>query len=375
MHRRSEVVVAGMVVTLLAIAACTGDGASERPGTASPTAEPTSAPASPSEAGEPSGSDAAVDWPAADTALVLPDASELGRFDGEVIAPFGATAGLAAEDDPRQTIAGDSDGRWVVWAETDSTAVAATRWRVFAQDTASHASRARLIARSEDVLDGGLPPSWNDAEPVIGGDRAYWHTAVPAEGTADGYSVRVVSTALDGSEALRIEAEAAVHPAPTGRGLAVLTDRDTAAGRAMGLALVPEPGRIEPLLALPADSEEGLSGLVGDGHRVAFAGWRTVYAVDLDTREVWAVPLPENAPRYVELSLCGDLLHWSVGQSSARGPSNYVLNLASGSLHGIDVPGNYGDAGCAGEYLAWSSLTDEPGALARTTVARWTAAR
>ncbi len=314
----------------------------------------------------------------------LTKSSTVGVFDGTSFAPFTGMPTIAG-DHPRQAYAAAAQDDTVAWAETDSTDLYQSTWRMFSAD--AH-GRVHLVARAEEIKDGGLPYVDGDSTPVLIDGRMYWATAAPTgdtsveEGAEGSYRMDVVSRAPDGSGPLVVEATGVAQPAGNATGTYVvrsaMDDPDVAADT-VTVERVTGDGATHVLLRWTGAVGGHLTGLRGDGDQLVFAtttetgSGGAIYVVDTRAQTARRIAL-RSSGRSASLALCTGRLQWSEADAEGQGRSEptYVLDLASHGLARIDVDNAFSGAMCGGGFLAWSQLEAGAGTTASTVVARWT---
>ncbi|MFC4613445.1 hypothetical protein ACFO3K_01845 [Cellulomonas algicola] len=298
----------------------------------------------------------------------------VGLWQHDEFTSFGDVAGLVPGDPARQAYAADAEGDVVVWAETSSVDLYQSPWRMFVWDGA----RPRLLARSEQVHPPGLPIVDGDSEPVISNGRAYWATSYPlvpnpAEGSTD-WGMEVVSTPLTGeNQPLRIEASGVSRPLPFGSGVLVSAFQTVPTEHVHdGLAVMDGAGT-GGSASLVRASRTGTEIIESDtdGSRVALvvAHARGNAVVTLDTEARSATIFPGVRSRTASVAQCGPRTVWSFADGSGIDKQPvWLYDSDTQALTKIDVTGNYGAVYCAGDLIAWKSLSDPANALATTTV-------
>lgn len=305
----------------------------------------------------------------------------VGYFDGERFAPFETSPNPVQGDHPRQTYAGAIDGDVAVWAETDSTDLYHSNWRLF--------SRAGVVSRTvgyaEQIQEQGLPIVDGDTTPVLSGGRVYFATAAPTGdpdvplGEFGSYQMTVMSAEPDGT-GTRVEVPFAAQPAAAGGNLYVVRtsmDDPSLTDGQVSIELADGTGSASPLLTRNGVVDSQIASLVTNGHHIAFvdrpAGGRASVVV-VDTRDRTAVRIPlGDGPSNASLAICGNLLTWNNAPGDASGlhVPQYVLNVDTDALWTIEVEEHYPGTRCAGDLLAWSQLSAAPGSSSTTTVVRW----
>ncbi|GAA3808647.1 hypothetical protein [Cellulomonas soli] len=285
----------------------------------------------------------------------LSEPSVIGTLvDGEFRA-WPSSQDVLEDEHPRQVYDASADGDVVAWAETPSTQVGVDPWRIFAR-TGDGATT--LVARAEDAGAGGEAGSL-----LVAGERVYWAS-----------SRGVVSRDVAGEEPIRLEVPGAAQPAIGDGGLYVAR---TGPDGTFGVARADGEGGSSPVLAYTGPAGASVGSLVADGDRLAFVVTSptdtggSVQVADLAASTVTSVALPSSG-RSTSLALCGDRLIWTSADGSGTTPDEpvYVLDLVSGDLVGVVVPGSFGGVLCAGDLVAWRTLVP-PDRAATTTVVRW----
>ena len=305
----------------------------------------------------------------------------VGMFDGQAFVPFAPDPEVpGASDHPRQAYGGAADAGTVVWAETESTDLYFSNWRVFSRD---QSGTVHLVAHSEEVYPGVLPLLDGDSRPVVSGDRVYWATAAPigdsvaVDGTG-AFRMDVMSRATDGSGPIRVEATGATNPAAGGGALFVV--RHTRADPTLDQGesrLERVDGDSQTSLVVRQADRSTFKALVTDGQHVAFVvgdGTRegAIYVLDTSTRSALRIPLGASGAS-TSLAMCPDRLVWTSADAMGSGQTVpfSVLDLNTTSLHSIDVPDAFSGAHCAGDLIGWATIEPDPTAAYRTTIAHW----
>ena len=295
--------------------------------------------------------------------------STLGSFDGDFHA-WPSTAGMVEGDPPRQIFAADAEGSSAVWAETASTEVVMSSWRIFSRDASG---RVALVARSEEV-DGRAV---GDLAPVIADDRVYWATAALAsDGTPE---MQIQSRELDGSGPIRVDAHGATNPTPTSAGMYVSrTSRDNPnmPDSEAEIARIEPGGQLTPVLAVGGASETSVGELVGTGDWLAFTTFSSDPAdgalrfVNVRTRDTVTVPMGSQARR-VYVTACSDAFAWiNSDGSGADGTRLFRYGLSDGDLTVLDVGNQLPAPLCSGNTLALRTSDPETQQYG-TWVAEW----
>lgn len=292
--------------------------------------------------------------------LVAP--AQVALWADEGLEQLAGTESLVPGDPYRQVIGGVFADDAVVWAETSSTDVSVSDWRMF-RDGLDGAG-PRLLARSEEVRPADDPPL------VIGGpvlaavaDRVGWHVAYAwPDGT---FQTEVVSVPVAGGE-LRTESEHAALTAGTDDGW--VTERvDATAGveatdamrRPIGLDHVQPGGLTRPLVRFdPGDEDWSVSAIAADGNVYAWEMDDDVLVSLLDGSASYRLShapgqtvLPEG------LAVCGEWVAWSVLDGEVV--SSYVLDLGSGEVSVLAAGNTAGSISCGGDYVAWTEVAFE----------------
>jgi|GEM_PF-1567689 len=302
----------------------------------------------------------------------------MGSLDDGRQLTWDSTAALVAGDRPRQVYAASTDQGVAAWAETASVRLDVSNWRIF---TRGADGKVALLARSEDVFDGDLPLVNGDTTPVVREGRVYWATAAPADDSGSSFDMRVQSRGVDGSAPAVTEAEGASQPAPTADGLFVVRSSHDDATVDDGTATVErvtEPGRTQPFVTYSGPAGTTVQSLVGDDDRVAFVtstegdSGGVVYVLGTHDQTAVAIPLASSG-RFTSLALCGDRLVWNSADGSGQAPfePQYVMDLETRDVALVDVDHNYSGSYCSGDLVGWRALSDDPQALATTTITRW----
>jgi len=310
------------------------------------------------------------------TTGTLRESMVVGEYVDQEFRAFAPTPAVGGDVLARQVYSGSSSGGVTAWAETASTDLYYSNWRVFAR---SAQGTVRLVARSEEVQEGQLPIVEGDTAPVVSGGRVYLATAAPADlvGT---YRKDVVSRAADGTGPLVTEARGASRPAVQDGPLYVVrdswSDPDVPEGEVQ-IERVASPGTPEVVLRLTGAGGSAVTGMVASGSRLAFTlfaregGPSALYVVDPEARRVWVVPT-DNAGTSDAVAFCGDLVTWNGADGSGLVSSpQYVYDVGRGELLAIDVAHNYGGSKCAGTMIAWGELDTSKEERARTVVVAW----
>lgn len=273
-----------------------------------------------------------------------------------------------------QVIGAAVSARWVVWMETPSTTLASEPWALYAYDRDSGSSR--LLVTSPPMADGSPGPSAPGfTPPVLLGDMVYWDQVSGASGAE---AVDVVGCRIDDCSSPETVAEAAAFPTVGGSHLYVLTapryagDRDAEGpyviNRLNGAGL-------EPVKELPADADQGVTGMGASSHRVVVTtGGRISRAhfIDLDTGNATHLDAPNTSEfgttvvtdRYVAIAEGSGSSAMEIGAFIITGSGNTMSTIgnASGlySIHG------------QGSILSWQEIptkgVDSP--QSETVVAR-----
>ncbi|MCL3861730.1 hypothetical protein [Actinotalea sp. K2] len=316
----------------------------------------------------------------------LEASSQMGTFDGAIFDAWQDTSTILADAHPRQAYAASVQDEVVAWAETESLSLDRSNWRLFSRDDQG---AVRVVARSEEVLDGPLPIINGDTTPLVAEGRVYWATAAPVDTPASGaggavYEMQVMSRAADGAGPIRLEVAAASMPAVGDDGLLVSRTARDGADVKDGEAWIEQAdgaGGSTPVVHLVGAEGSSVVSLVADGPRLALAtavpgqSGGAIHVVTPDDRAVVEIPLAGHG-RSTLLTLCGDRVVWTSADGSGMEPDEpqYVLDLVTGDLARIDVERNYGGAYCAGDLIGWRAL-ETPQSTAATTVVRWTTDR
>ena len=304
--------------------------------------------------------------------------SRTGLWDGQVFEAFDDSASLLTDPHPRQTYAAATDGTVVAWAETTSTNLYESSWRMFSRDAEG---LSHLVATSEQVNVDGLPLIDGDATPVIYQGRVYWATSYPltANPTSEpsSWDVTVVSAPIDGSEGPRVEATRASRPSAGADGVFAVkpTEESPFVPGEFGVVALLGPDGPNDVLRTSPEWGGHIAGLAAGSHLIATVLVSPDHSValavaDEESDEILLVPL--DSPTIPDVAVCGDRVVWtSADPSGADMEPVYSLRADTRSLTATDVEGNYGPVDCAGDFISWSVIDTDAGSLARGVVARW----
>lgn len=309
----------------------------------------------------------------------LKEPAQMGLWEDGAFRSFGSTADAVPGDDPRQTYGAVASDGAVAWAETASTNLFTSDWRIFTHDLDAGGAPV-LVAQAEDVYaQGDLPLAVGQPGPVIHGDRVYWQTTYQREDAA--FRPTIVSTELGGGD-LRTELDLGAMPASVDAGIVVqrmhdvtVEGADDAWGiqdprRSTGIALIDDGGETRDILAFAevTDDDWFVRELAGGGDTVALAMDHSLVVLGVEGGEVVRFDLPPGS-RAGSLAVCGDRVTWTdVDRVEGSGTRQYVYNTATSDFVAVDTPQNSALSGCAGDIIYWTEFGDE-GRV--TTITRW----
>lgn len=306
--------------------------------------------------------------------------SEVGMLSESQLAVWPSSETALEDRYPRQVYAASTDGGDVAWAETESTQLGVSNWRIFVGDGTS----PRLVARSEDVFDGpeGLPVVDGSTVPLLRGGRVYWATTIPlADGPDSMFGVQVMSRSADGHDTAVVEAHGATQPAVGAAGLYVArTTRDDPSIKdgTFSIDHADGHGTTSPVVTFEGESGTSVQSLVASEDRLAFVvasageSGGQIVVLDVVTGAVTSIPLVPSG-REVTLALCGDRLVWTSANGSAGvldSASIGLLDLATGDLARVIEPRNFAGVQCAGDLVQWRTI-DLPNGTGVPVVVRW----
>lgn len=295
----------------------------------------------------------------ADDALLVP--SEVDLWGAQGATRLGDTEAIVDDGRLRQAYGGDLDSRTAVWAETTSTDLDTSEWRIFASDRAG--GSAWLVARAEEFSAARpLPIRVADTRPVVSGDRAYWHTS-HAVGPRD-FQPEVVSASLRGTD-VRVEIDNAVLPQPVTGGVAALRLPKAGGSASPSVVLIRADGSVRTV----AD-------VVGAGTIVDFVASGTTFAIVTNEHGILTASLATQHAAQIEardggvisgVVMCGDTVTWTEIDGTGRGQSQYFYDGARREVDAVGVGGLIGLARCDADAIA---LNTQVGSTVTTTLSR-----
>ena len=262
-----------------------------------------------------------------------------------------------------QVIGGSVDGRRATWAETTSTDLFNSNWRIFA---AVGTSGRTLVADSRSVYGKAmLRPAFGQTMPVLLGTKVYW-AAVPPGG--EWKDTRVLVDDLDGSSARPTVLKGAVLPASNGRRLFLVRQR------------LPEPSTGE--VHIVSRTEDGKEAdverfrLTAGSKVTALAASRThlawvisepdlsskLFVEDLATHSVTGIVMHHRGISTMTLGAGRNLVAW--GNGSDNPPSDageYVFRPRTGALVRLGRNEGYSVALAYERWIAWTPQSRQRG--------------
>lgn len=288
----------------------------------------------------------------------------------------------------RQVPYGSTDGENFIWYETPDTSIVATQWKIFAKRK-DEAAPVLLAESGAEAREQAWSAGMGDIEPVIHGDRVFWHAAAQSE-TGGEPSARVISTDLNGKGELRFSQRGAANPVSLDDAVAAIrienvegtsTGDDGGDGEteailqtATGIVLLNDDGTSSDLLGIAgkAIDDIGFGTMRGSGNSLSFSFNGETFIVDTKTKDV--VSFAEPAGGYLAgLAHCGDTVTWTYVDSNGEGiGQQYVYSTNTKTLRVVNEPELFGSSLCQGEYLSWSVRdSSNDGAFATEVVTKW----
>lgn len=295
--------------------------------------------------------------------------SQIGQYNAKGFAPFQNTDSLAGNDGYRQAYAGNLSDRYFVWAETESTNIFESSWRIFTYSFESQESA--LLSKAEDFSPTEqLPILSDDTKPIVKGDFVYWHTSFLADGSSN-FKNGVYSMPANGSEEPNQLTVDAILPAALSEGIVVTntstapvddTPDDSEGTRPIltGVSIVSDSGAVEQLISVApsAVNPEFAAPATGANNHIILSYDAQTLIVNVTNKEVIAFDEPVGSI-LTSVQQCGNVSTWAyLNRETGVTEGQYFYDNETGTLSQIQLNNLYGSTLCNGEWFATSTLEE-----------------